>query len=363
MRVGLGVSIAGHLAILAIGFVAFPEARPFTVDPIEALPVELVTVSDKTDLLQGDKKAEKAPDEKPQPKATVKAPQPAPKAAEKPAEKIVEAAREPAPPPPPEPAPKVAEKPPAPPPPAEPEPKPVRDVMKEARPEPPKPKQLAALPKPPEEPAPKAAEPKPAEAKPEPEPAAAAEAPQPPAAPPRSRPAPPKQMAEAKPQPAKPATPEKPKVVAEAKPDKPKFDTNDIAALLNKQEAQGGGDPNPRPEPQTLGSIDGRAEAAMTQSEIEALKAMLYRCWNPPRGVREAGSLSVTVAISLLPDGSLASAPRVVSGVFDSLSQIAAESALRAVQVCAPYTILPSNKYEAWRQIEFTFDPREMLGG
>lgn len=119
----------------------------------------------------------------------------------------------------------------------------------------------------------------------------------------------------------------------------------------------------PLAEPQTLGSIEGRQEAAMTQSEIEALKAMLYRCWNPPRGVREAGALRVTVGISLLPDGSLAAQPRVIDGGMDPLSQIAAESALRAVQICAPYQILPPEKYQAWREIEFTFDPREMLGG
>ena len=29
----------------------------------------------------------------------------------------------------------------------------------------------------------------------------------------------------------------------------------------------------------------------MTQSEIQALKARLYRCWNPPVAVREALTL------------------------------------------------------------------------
>ncbi|MGQ7794154.1 cell envelope biogenesis protein TolA [Faunimonas sp. B44] len=349
MRVGLGVSIAGHLAILAAGLAAIPETRPFTVDAIEAMPVELVDIAEATDLRQGDRKAEIAPAETPQPKATVKAEQPTPKAAERPAEKPVEAAREPAPKPP-EPTPQVAEKPPEPP--REPAPKPVRDVIAEAKPEPtPEPKQVAALPKPVDTPAP-------AEAAPEAQPAEV-QAP----SPPRQRPQPPKQVAQPKAEPVAPKTPEKPKQVAEARPEKPKFDTNDIAALLNKQQPAGGGDPNPGAEPQTLGSIDGRADAAMTQSEIEALKGMLYRCWNPPRGVREAGALAVTVSISLQPDGSLATMPRIVGGVFDSLSQIAAESAVRAVQVCAPYNILPPAKYESWREIEFTFDPREMLGG
>jgi hypothetical protein len=142
------------------------------------------------------------------------------------------------------------------------------------------------------------------------------------------------------------------------------FNTEDIAALLDKQEPAGGGDPVPSQEPQTLGSIDGRAEAAMTQSEIEALKARLYRCWNPPVGVREAGGLRVTVRISLLQDGSLSAAPEVLEAGFHPLSQIAAESAVRAVAQCAPFgDILRPEKYALWSQIDFVFDPQLMLGG
>ena len=101
----------------------------------------------------------------------------------------------------------------------------------------------------------------------------------------------------------------------------------------------------------------------MTQSEIEALKARLYQCWNPPRGVREATALRVQVAINLNPDGTLAAPPRVIGGGFEPLAQIAAESAVRAVQICAPYDILPPEKYHVWRSINFTFDPSQMLGG
>ena len=73
--------------------------------------------------------------------------------------------------------------------------------------------------------------------------------------------------------------------------------------------------------------------------------------------------MRVTIGIDLLPDGSLAAEPRVLDTGFDPLSQIAAESAIRAVRICAPYDMLPPEKYSAWRDIEFIFDPREMLGG
>ncbi|MHA1189153.1 MAG: cell envelope biogenesis protein TolA, partial [Alphaproteobacteria bacterium] len=307
--------------IVAFGFVALPQAKPFDVSNIEALPVELVTLAEITDLTEGARDSEIPPLEVPQPRAEQEAPVEAPVEAEKPAEKIVEVAKEPEPQPEPEP-----------------EPEPI--------PEPePEPDQVAALIEEPE-PKPAVSEPEPT---PEPEPVVEKKAPAPT---PRLRPEPPKRV-----------NLPKPPVVKKPDKEEAEFKLDDIAALLNKQEPAGGGDPEPATTPQTFGSDAGTDSSAMTQSEVEALKARLYQCWNPPRGVREAGSLRVTIGISLQPDGRLAAAPQVISSGFDPLSKLAAESAIRAVQICAPYDILPRDKYQSWREIEFVFDPREMLGG
>lgn len=316
MRAGLAFSIAGHLAILAYGLVAFPDVRSFKVDDIEVFPVDLVPIAELTDLAAGERKGETAPEAPPQPKPTAKAEAPSPKPADKPAK-----------------TPRKAVKPPV---------------------------VVAALPKP-------AAPEPPAPARVEPEARAPDARPLAPAQNPRARPKPPKPVKAAKPEkPRKPAAPAKP-VTVEKKPDRPSFNPDEIAALLNKQDPAGGGDPAPAATPQTFGADAGRSEAAMTQSEqdamIGALRNRLAQCWNPPRGVREAGSLRVTVAIGLLPDGSLAAEPQILEAGFDSLSRIAAESAIRAVQICAPYDMLPPEMYSAWRDIEFVFDPREMLGG
>ena len=303
-------------------------------EPIEALPVDLVEVADVTDLLAGDKRAEEAPEE-PQPTPEVEAEELSPERAE-PAERPVEAARAPAPRPEPTPAP-------------EPEPEP---------------QEVAALPEPEPEP-----EPLPA-AEPE-----AEEAPAPPLIPnlPRARPQPPREVAQPEPEPEpeaeSEAAEEAERLLAQPAPDTPEpdFNPDDIAALLNKQQPAGGGAPQPVEEPQTLGSIDGRAEAAMTQSMVAALRARLAQCWAPPVGVREAGNLVVTVRISLLQDGSLAGQPQPMSvgAASNPLANVAIEAAIRAVAQCAPFgpDILQPEKYALWRQIDFTFDPRQMLGG
>ncbi|HMB47308.1 MAG TPA: cell envelope biogenesis protein TolA [Afifellaceae bacterium] len=316
MRIGLGISIGMHVAILAAGIVTLPSAKLLEPDPIEAMPVDLVPIEELTDLRLGDRKAEpvKPPENRPQPKQTLRAPVEQPKPAEKVAKKPVEAVSEPAP---------------------TPLPKKVEEKKPEAKTE----TQVAAI-APPE-----------AEPEPKPEPAKPVEA-LAPAPVPKVRPKPPKRI-------------EPPKQVAVEKPKKKElsFNTDDIAALLNKRDPAGGGTPTPAVEPQTFGSIEGKATAAMTQSELEALKARLYQCWNPPRGVREARNLRVYVSISLNQDGSLAGPPKIVESGSDTLARVAAESAVRAVQICAPYDFLPPEKYSLWRSINFIFDPSHMLGG
>ncbi len=298
-------SLIGHAVILGLGYFAFPQARPFQVEEIDALPVDLVSIADDTDLLKGDKKSKIVPEEKAQPVPEVAAETPLPEPPKEEPKKAVEATPTPPPPPPPPPEPEVAALP---------------DPLPEAAPEP----------------------------KPE--------APVDPRVP-RHRPKPPPTVAKPKPQPT-------PQVAQQPEKPQPEFNPDDIAALLNKQEPAGGGDPTPAAEPQTIGSIEGHDQAAMTQSEIAALKARLYRCWNPPVAVREAASLVVTVRINLLADGSLAGPPQVLSTDYDPLYQIAAESAVRAVVQCAPFgDILRPEKYALWNQIDFIFDPREMLGG
>jgi colicin import membrane protein len=102
--------------------------------------------------------------------------------------------------------------------------------------------------------------------------------------------------------------------------------------------------------------------AALSQSEIDALRAQIQACWNPPAGAMDARDIVVRVRLNLNQDGSVAAVPRVTNTGANSLFQIAAESAVRAIQRCQPYR-LPIAKYEVWRDVEVTFDPREMYRG
>jgi colicin import membrane protein len=284
VRAGLAVSSIGHAVVLGWGLVTFAPAA-FDTPPTEAMPVDLVPISEITQLQAGNRNAPKQEQAK--------------QAAEKKAE--------------PKQAPEAEQKPKQP------------EVKQAAAPPPPEPKPEPA-------PAPKKEEPKP-------EPKLEAAAPTPP----------------------KREPPPRPKTPPAAKTKQRDFNPDQIAALLDRRQ------PNLQraaEEIATEGSLGARIGNAprLTQSEIDALRAQIQACWNPPVGAANAQDLVVRVRVQFRTNGTLSAEPVLMNRGTSPYFQVAAESAMRAVRRCQPYT-LPAAKYDVWRDVEVTFDPRDMFGG
>ncbi len=212
--------------------------------------------------------------------------------------------------------------------------------------------EIKAAPPPP----PPTPEPKQAEAKPDPKPEPKAELKKEEAL---KKPEPPKQP--------EPPKKEQPKQVSpnqmKAAPTKRTFDPNQIATLLDRREPQRQQATDLKtPLPTSLGVPRGSAEQ-ISMSEVDALRRKLMQLWNPPAGATNPQELIVSVRLQLNRDGTLASPPRVLTSGNSPLFLIARENAMRAVFMGQPYTMLPKDKYDLWKDIEITFDPRDMVGG
>ncbi|HEX2215472.1 MAG TPA: cell envelope integrity protein TolA [Xanthobacteraceae bacterium] len=314
---GLIVSAIAHAAVLLWAAVSF-AAKPHEVPPTDALFVETISMSDFSQMVAGSKTAQKK--QAPKPLVEKKAePKPAENQSAQVAEKpeIVTASASGAAPPQ-DSTPKVA------------------------------PRQAQPVPSPPEKS--DAANRQPEKKQPD------AEA---------LKPEKPEPKKEAKKLPARaPAPPSRPQKKLAEKPPQPeqsRFDADAISALLDKRQprrlAAAGDVLNPTP---ALGTARGSAPQ-LTQNEIDMLRARIQQCWNPPAGQADANELTVLVRIQFNPDGSLATEPRLLTRVSPGYQQVAAESALRAIRRCAPYSFMPAAKYDAWKDIEVNFDPRELF--
>ena len=103
--------------------------------------------------------------------------------------------------------------------------------------------------------------------------------------------------------------------------------------------------------------------AQLSQNELEALRAHLAKLWNPPAGAQNPQELVVTIRIRLKPDGMLDGVPGLLSRTNSPAGEASASSALRAVFRGQPFSMLRPETYEQWKDIEITFDPRDMIRG
>ena len=331
--IGLIVSAIGHAGLLAWGLLSFAP-NPLEARPQDAMPIDIISSADFSKMMKGAELAKKAD----KPKALVDKvgeEKPAPELTKDIAKKteVKTAAAPPEPPPVPK---------------SKPEPKP------EPKPE------AKAEPKPEPKPEPKA-EP---EKKPEPTFDEIAETLK-------------KQQAERQKQAeAEKARADKRRKQDEARKrelaerrkqeearEKRRFDADKVAALLDRRNPQRlastGREVNTQP---SLGRPDALS-MQMSASELDALRARLASLWNPPAGAKDPNELVVRVRIQLTREGRLAGQPQVLSSGGGPLYSAARDSALRALYRGQPYDMLSPANYEIWRDVEITFDPREMLRG
>jgi outer membrane biosynthesis protein TonB len=143
----------------------------------------------------------------------------------------------------------------------------------------------------------------------------------------------------------------------------PKFDPRQMQALLDKRDPQRkeatGTTLSDTP---SVGTSKGSARQ-LTQSELDALRARLAQLWNPPAGAQNPQELVVAIRIRLKPDGTLAAPPVVTTSGQSPFFMAARDSAIRAVFRGQPFDMLRPETYELWKDIEVTFDPRDMIRG
>lgn len=148
------------------------------------------------------------------------------------------------------------------------------------------------------------------------------------------------------------------RVVDEQDPD----ESATIAALLDRQKASSGGLKRASDEA-GLGTDRGTNDSILSQSELDALRGQIQKCWNVGAlvGSEDADTLRAKVEFSLHPDGTISTPPSVDASGGSIHSQRAfAGGAKRAIVRCAPYD-LPAGKYEEWSDIVVYFSLKDML--
>ena len=95
---------------------------------------------------------------------------------------------------------------------------------------------------------------------------------------------------------------------------------------------------------------------ATLQKQLQEMRTAILRAWDP------AGfEGTITVRVHLKRDGTVDGSPEIVSDPTDAGHyQAAATSAVRAVMLSQPFTMLGQNTYERWKEMDIDFAPADL---
>jgi hypothetical protein len=217
----------------------------------------------------------------------------------------------------------------------------------------------------------------PVESKPEPVPALqpdfslldkpAAATTSPPAAAPAPAPRPQKQAALATPPAAQPplqpsAPPPSPPAALAYKPPEPDVSIKyqvllglppDLSSAPLPAPAQGGnkGDDN----------FDAPAteSADIASTLIAEFRRHLKTCSKLPASLSGADDVKVKLRVLMTPDGRLAAEPILIEASASMKGPLLMQGAIRALQACQPYAMLPADRYGEWRVLDLSFTPQD----
>jgi len=143
------------------------------------------------------------------------------------------------------------------------------------------------------------------------------------------------------------------------------FDTNNIAALIDKSKEETAENTN-KLDKVTQDQDKNLDVVGLSLSEEDALKAQIFGCWSIPLGLPYSENLLVRIKLQLKPDGSVIKSEILDHARMNKPGQkfykVLAESALRAIKLCSPLRV-PTTGYERWKDLQLNFDAREMLEG
>lgn len=122
--------------------------------------------------------------------------------------------------------------------------------------------------------------------------------------------------------------------------------------------------PEPTPAPRKKTVVKVRREVlsldrTMTISVVDALRVALTRCWTIDTEHPDIEDIRLTAHLKMLPTG-------VIDKIwYESESRAQTDSAFayvldtvkEAIRVCQPFSMLPRNEYDAWKDISLTFYP------
>lgn len=123
-------------------------------------------------------------------------------------------------------------------------------------------------------------------------------------------------------------------------------------------------DPKPLPRKKTTVKVNREVlslDRTLTVSVVDALRVALTRCWNIDTTMPDIENIRLSAHLKMLPTG-------VVDRVWfesesraetDPVFAYVLETVKEAIRTCSPFSMLPRNEFEKWKDMVLTFYPSQ----
>jgi hypothetical protein len=120
--------------------------------------------------------------------------------------------------------------------------------------------------------------------------------------------------------------------------------------------------------PQALAKSDDNFDGAATQdaditsSAITAFRRHLRTCLKLPPALAASDDVKVKLRVTMTQQGKLAADPVLIEASASMKGPLLMQGAVKALQACQPYAMLPADRYGEWRVLDLSFTPQDFGG-
>jgi hypothetical protein len=103
--------------------------------------------------------------------------------------------------------------------------------------------------------------------------------------------------------------------------------------------------------------------ADIASTVITEFRRHLKTCSKLPASLSSADDVKVKLRVLMTPEGRLAAEPILIEASASMKGPLLMQGAIRALQACQPYAMLPVDRYGEWRVLDLNFTPQDFTSG
>ena len=103
--------------------------------------------------------------------------------------------------------------------------------------------------------------------------------------------------------------------------------------------------------------------ADIASTLIAEFRRHLKTCSKLPASLSGADDVKVKLRVLMTPEGRLAAEPILIEASASMKGPLLMQGAIRALQACQPYAMLPVDRYGEWKVLDLNFTPQDFTSG